>query len=189
MTPLSGLCGLRPLTRSPRWHYCRISRTDLWPPLTSLYPGQQQLYMFCIARPLSVFVSCFLDVLPCASRLSHSYTHDVCALVSLGLLLRNGDSFTTRNLLLCYLAVRYPVFLISSVHFSLLLKDMFLFKAQKKQFTPLLLASFPASGLFTPLPSLPESESWFYDTSICSLGGDSPIPLHRRHMHSLVILL
>ena len=80
------------------WHYCRTNRTDLrLPVLTPLYPAQQQLYMVCVPYPLSAFVPCFLDVFPCASRLCLSYTYDVYALVSLGLLLRIGDSFLTRN--------------------------------------------------------------------------------------------
>jgi len=94
-TPFSGLCGPRLLAiRSPCRHYCG-NRTDLWASLTPLYPAQQQLYMASIPRPLSVFVPCFLDVLPCASRLCLSYTYDVYALISLGLLLRIGDSFHT----------------------------------------------------------------------------------------------
>lgn len=49
-TLFSGLSGPRLIAiRSPRWHYCRTNRTDLWPPLlTPLYPAQQQLYMVCI---------------------------------------------------------------------------------------------------------------------------------------------
>ena len=45
-----------------------------------------------------------------ASRLNLSYAYDVFALVSLGLLLRIGDSFLTRNFPTCYLNVRYCVF-------------------------------------------------------------------------------
>jgi hypothetical protein len=55
---------------------------------------------FAFPHPLSVFVPCFFDVLPCASRLCLSYTYDVYALISLGLLLRIGDSFLTRSFLL-----------------------------------------------------------------------------------------
>jgi hypothetical protein len=146
-TPFSGLCGPRLLTRSPRWHYCRISRTDLWPPLTSLHSGQQQLYMVCIARSLSVFVSCLLDVLPCASRLSHSYIYDVCALLSLGLLLRNGDSFTTRNLRDCSLS-RFFNFV--RPFLSLLSKDMFLIRPKKSKSLPYPWRPFP-HPVFSPL--------------------------------------
>lgn len=45
-------------------------------------------------------VPCFLDVFPCACRLYLSYAYNVYALVSLGLLLRIGDSFLTRNFIL-----------------------------------------------------------------------------------------
>jgi hypothetical protein len=66
---------------------------------------------------------------------------------------------------------------------SLLSKDMFLINTRKKQMTP----TFPASGLFTPLPSLPDpSRSWFYDTSICSLGDEAPLfTSHHRPICSL----
>jgi len=159
----------------------------------SFYTAVSGAAAICIWFAFPIHYQCLCRVslmCACASRLCLSYTCDAYALVSLGLVLRIGDSFLTRNLLLDCSLLRL---LISLVHFiSLLSKDMFLINTRKKQMTPPTPLPHPVfSPLCRPYPIL--LGHGFYDTPICSLGGDVPssppsLP-SPAHMQFVVILL
>ena len=87
------------------------------------------------------------------------FTHDVSAFVSLGLLLRIGDSFLTRNFLLD--SRLFATALFNSL--ALLSKH-----PKKANDSPTLGTAFPRPVFSPPLPSLPDLfRLWFYDTPIC----------------------
>jgi hypothetical protein len=138
------------------------------------------LYMVCIACPLSVFVPCFLHMLPCASRLPF-LTPTTCVRLFRSDLLRNGDSLphvTSYLLLECFVS---PFLIPPSISFPP-------FKKTCSLSTPKKANHFPTLGIL-PHPVFPPLRRPYpsHGFTIRSLGGDVPPPPSPTLMHFVVI--